>query len=845
MGTNSVMPPPNTMQPPPGMMPPPFGGPPFGGPPPFGIPPPGFAPTAFPGGFQPPGPWGFPQAGMSMQSPMMPPNMLPPQQQIPPSAYMPGISMSVAGNAETFEDKMSAEIDPDILIRAAEWSEHKAPDGRSYYYNAKIGESVWEKPQALKDLEVARLSVSQKNISNIDKSVKDNVNITKSMIESNQKQSVDTRTNVDQEGSSEEEKRDEVSSDEEKKIDQIGKEDNSKELMIDDAEKKKKDEEDKIVQKVQDKSKPVSSTPVPGTPWCVVWTGDGRVFFYNPSARTSVWDRPSELANRTDVTKMISTPPPVVLALKKENHDSVDEDALSKKNKYDNTNEQVNLMSVNNSSEKHQINIGKEAAMEAEVRAARERAVVPLETRINSFREMLVEKEVSAFSTWEKELHKIVFDPRYLLLTSKERKQVFEKYVKERAEEERQEKRNRMKQRKEDYRKLMEEANLHGKSSFSEFAAKYAKDERFKSIEKMRERESLFNEFILEVRKREKEEKTHKREQIRKEFLDLLREHSEIDRHTRWSDFKKKIDSDHRYKMVDSSSLREDYFREFIRMLKDERRHKEKEKSKREKVDKDQESDPELGNASDIEKDKEAEKAARVEASLREREKEVQRTLAVHLRDRDNEREQHKHDEAVHHFNALLADLVRNSELNWREAKRQLRKDHRWELADLLHRDEKEKLFNEHIEQLTKKKREKFRELLDETLEITLNSSWKDVRRLIKDDPRYGKFSSSERKCEKEFKEYMKDKLVAIKTDFRELLQETKLITHKSFSMVKENENYLKEIEDILKNDRRYLTMDYIADERKELLLAYLDDLEKRGPPPPPTASEPSRRIIK
>lgn len=40
---------------------------------------------------------------------------------------------------------------------------------------------------------------------------------------------------------------------------------------------------------------------------------------------------------------MISTPPPVVLALKKENHDSVDEDALSKKNKYDNTNEQGEL----------------------------------------------------------------------------------------------------------------------------------------------------------------------------------------------------------------------------------------------------------------------------------------------------------------------------------------------------------------------------------------------------------------------------------------------------------------------------------------------------------------------
>lgn len=56
-----------------------------------------------------------------------------------------------------------------------------------------------------------------------------------------------------------------------------------------------------------------------------------------------------------------------------------------------------------------------------------------------------------------------MFDPRYLLLTSKERKQVFEKYVKERAEEERREKRMKMRERKDDFRKLMEEAKLSGK----------------------------------------------------------------------------------------------------------------------------------------------------------------------------------------------------------------------------------------------------------------------------------------------------------------------------------------------------------------------------------------------
>jgi transcription elongation regulator 1 len=57
-----------------------------------------------------------------------------------------------------------------------------------------------------------------------------------------------------------------------------------------------------------------------------------------------------------------------------------------------------------------------------------------------------------------------VFDSRYLLLTSKERKQVFEQYVKERAEEERREKRNRLKEKKDQFRTLMDEAKLHGKS---------------------------------------------------------------------------------------------------------------------------------------------------------------------------------------------------------------------------------------------------------------------------------------------------------------------------------------------------------------------------------------------
>lgn len=81
-----------------------------------------------------------------------------PQQQsmqMPPmqaqSGFANASSVTTSAPATNLDDL--SKIDPQILARAAEWSEHKAPDGRPYYYNAKAGESVWEKPQALKDLE--------------------------------------------------------------------------------------------------------------------------------------------------------------------------------------------------------------------------------------------------------------------------------------------------------------------------------------------------------------------------------------------------------------------------------------------------------------------------------------------------------------------------------------------------------------------------------------------------------------------------------------------------------------------------------------------------------------------
>lgn len=42
---------------------------------------------------------------------------------------------------------------------------------------------------------------------------------------------------------------------------------------------------------------------------CVVWTGDDRVFFFNPTMQLSVWEKPVDLRHRGDLNRIIEDPP--------------------------------------------------------------------------------------------------------------------------------------------------------------------------------------------------------------------------------------------------------------------------------------------------------------------------------------------------------------------------------------------------------------------------------------------------------------------------------------------------------------------------------------------------------
>ncbi|XP_057593143.1 transcription elongation regulator 1-like protein [Hippopotamus amphibius kiboko] len=246
-------------------------------------------------------------------------------------------------------------------------------------------------------------------------------------------------------------------------------------------------------------TRPVASTPVPGSPWCVVWTGDDRVFFFNPTMQLSVWEKPMDLRNRGDLNRIIEDPPhkrKLEATTTNPSNGSSSEDSR----------EDPNVKTKRNRTESR-VSPGPEEAQGEDTgsKTPPPQILLPLEERVTHFRDMLLERGVSAFSTWEKELHKIVFDPRYLLLNSEERKQIFEQFVKTRIKEEYKEKKSKLLLAKEEFKKLLEESKLSPRTTFKEFADKYGRDQRFRLVQKRKDQEHFFNQFILILKKRDKE----------------------------------------------------------------------------------------------------------------------------------------------------------------------------------------------------------------------------------------------------------------------------------------------------------------------------------------------------
>ncbi|CAG8796194.1 19610_t:CDS:10, partial [Dentiscutata erythropus] len=441
------------------------------------------------------------------------------------------------------------------------------------------------------------------------------------------------------------------------------------------------------------------------------------------------------------------------------------------------------------------------------------------EERMLMFKSLLREMDVSPFAMWEKELPRIIHDPRYTLIpTLKQRKEIFDEYCKERVVEVRAEKINKAKDltAKDEYLKLLEEETSH-RSHWDSFRKRFKRDPRFKNFSDDKEREKVFRKHIHELKEVEAERKRVQQKKAQEDFMKLLREMREIKPDSSWRKVKRLIDDDPRYIAVQSSSLREELFREYCQKLEaedeEEMARKENERKQRERKE-------------------------REEASLKNREAQVRSERRYQNFDRNSAKRKAMREKSILAFQTLLIDLVRTHEATWDGKKHSLEQDPRFH-GEGLEDNDRERLFNEHTVDMYQKRLKSYHQLLSEHLK--LDTTWIEIQPIIKEDPRAVRLSKNEALLEELFDKYLAREIEKAKKEFLELLKENQFIEYRT-RMVQLSENGAKdetgaekekargltkeEIHDVLKEDTRYLVLSHMPEVRDELITEYLNNVE-------------------
>ncbi|KAK1326826.1 Pre-mRNA-processing protein 40C [Acorus calamus] len=324
------------------------------------------------------------------------------------------------------------------------------------------------------------------------------------------------------------------------------------------------------------------------------------------------------------------------------------------------------------------------------------------EDYIFQFKEMLKERGVAPFSKWDKELPKILFDPRFKAVPGYDtRKALFEQFVKTRAEEERKEKRAAQKAALEGFKQLLEEASeeIDHKTDYETFKRKWGSDPRFGALDR-KERELLLNERVLPLKKAVEERIQATRAAAVSSFKSMLRDNKNITINSRWSRVKDGLRGDPRYKSV---------------------KHEDREEK------------------------------------LKEREREMRKRKEREELEMERIRLKVRRTGAVSSYQSLLVEIIKDPKASWTESKPKLEKDPQGRAMNPdLDPVDMEKLFREHVRSLQERLEKDFCTLLSEVITPeaasqttedgkTILTSWSAAKRLLRSDPRYLKLSSKDR----------------------------------------------------------------------------------------------------
>ncbi|XP_062212478.1 pre-mRNA-processing protein 40A-like [Phragmites australis] len=189
----------------------------------------------------------------------------------------------------------------------------------------------------------------------------------------------------------------------------------------------------------------------------------------------------------------------------------------------------------------------------------------------NAFKSLLESVNVESDWTWDQAMRVIINDNRYgALKTLGERKQAFNEYLNQRKKFEAEEKRVKQRKARDDFLAMLEECKeLTSSTRWSKAILMFEDAERFKAVERPREREDLFENYVVELHKKEKAKAAEEHKRHVAEYRAFLESCDFIKATTQWRKVQERLEDDERCSRLEKID-RLDIFQEYIRHLEKE-----------------------------------------------------------------------------------------------------------------------------------------------------------------------------------------------------------------------------------------------------------------------------------
>ncbi|XP_027363511.1 pre-mRNA-processing protein 40A-like isoform X2 [Abrus precatorius] len=211
----------------------------------------------------------------------------------------------------------------------------------------------------------------------------------------------------------------------------------------------------------------------------------------------------------------------------------------------------------------------------------------------DAFKALLESVNVGSDWTWDRAMRLIINDKRYgALKTLGERKQAFNEYLNQRKKQEAEEKRMKQKKAREDFKKMLEEStDLTSSTRWSKAVSIFENDERFKAVERDRDRRDMFESFLEELINKERARVQEERKRNIMEYKKFLESCDFIKASTQWRKVQDRLEADERcsrLEKMDRLEIFQDYLRDLEKEEEEQKKIQKEELRKTERKNRDE-----------------------------------------------------------------------------------------------------------------------------------------------------------------------------------------------------------------------------------------------------------------